>query len=139
MTAIPYLRALCLAAAVICAAPGARAETPMTGAEFEARVTGRTLTFGLGGTAYGIEQYLAGRRVIWAFVDGPCRHGMWYEDTPGRICFTYEHDPAPQCWQFFDDPSGLRARFEGDSADQDLIEVDQSPAPLICPGPDVGA
>lgn len=116
----------------------AAAQEPLGGAAFDERVTGRTLTFGSGGTPYGVEQYLPGRRVIWAFVGGPCRRGEWYEDPPGRICFVYDHDPAPQCWFFFDEPGGLRARFDGAGLGQDLIEVEQSDSPLICPGPDVG-
>lgn len=116
----------------------ADAETPLSGAEFEATVTGQTLSFAVGGQAYGVEQYLPGRRVVWAFEGGPCREGIWYEETPGRICFVYEHEPGAQCWQFFRDAGGLRARFEGASPDQDLIEVGKSPRPLACPGPEVG-
>jgi hypothetical protein len=116
----------------------AAAESPISGAEFEARVTGRTLSYAVGDTAYGDEQYLPGRRVIWAFRDGPCREGIWYEETPGRICFVYDHDPKPQCWTFFVVGDGLRAQFEDNEQSQDLIEVGQSDRPLACPGPDLG-
>ncbi|MDO9524123.1 MAG: hypothetical protein Q7J57_01070 [Gemmobacter sp.] len=123
----------------LCLAMPALAETPMTGAEFEARVTGRTLSFAVDGAAYGKEQYLPGRRVVWAFSEGPCREGVWYEQAPGQICFTYDHDPTPQCWAFFDTDKGLRAQFEKSDRALDLIEVGQSDQPLSCPGPDVGA
>ncbi len=36
------------------------AETPMSGAEFEAYATGRTLTYAERGVIYGIEEYLPG-------------------------------------------------------------------------------
>ncbi|MDP2086048.1 MAG: hypothetical protein Q8K20_12680 [Gemmobacter sp.] len=118
--------------------PG-QAETLLDGAAFEARVTGQTLAFESGGQAYGYEQYLPGRRVLWAFAGGPCRAGRWFEPDPGRICFVYEHDPEPQCWAFFDDEGRIRARFEGSAPGDDLIETARSSAPLHCPGPDVGA
>ena len=42
-------------------------EEPLDGAEFEAFATGKTLSYAVGGIVYGAEQYLPGRRVIWAF------------------------------------------------------------------------
>jgi hypothetical protein len=117
----------------------AAAEVPLDGAAFEARTTGQTLAFESGGQAYGYEQYLPGRRVIWAFDGGECRAGRWFEPDPGRICFVYEHDPDPQCWAFFDRAGRLVAQFEGAEAGEELIETERSSAPLNCPGPDVGA
>ena len=115
----------------------AHAETPLDGAGFEARVTGRTLAFAQGGVAYGAEQYLPGRRVIWAFAGQPCQHGHWYEPAPARICFVYDNDPTPQCWQFFDRPDGLTAVFEGEGTEP-LVEVGDIDGPLACRGPQVG-
>ena len=117
----------------------AGAETLLDGAGFEARVAGQTLAFSSGGQAYGFEQYLPGRRVLWAFAGGQCRAGRWFEPDPGRICFVYEHDPEPQCWAFFEDAGRIKARFEGAAPGDELIETARSPAPLNCPGPDVGA
>jgi hypothetical protein len=133
------LAAATLVAALLGGLPAAAADVPLTGPEFDAHTLGRTLTFGVGGVPYGVEQYLPGRQVIWAFVDQPCRRGVWYEDAPGVICFAYEHDPTPQCWNFFADPTGLRARFLGGGMGPDLVQVDDSPDALSCPGPDVGA
>ncbi len=113
------------------------AETPMTAAEFDAYATGKTLTYSVRGEVYGAEQYLAGRRVVWAFTGDQCSDGVWYEDA-GLICFVYEHDGGPQCWNFYLGATGLRAEFVGDAAGAELSEVDQSPAPLNCAGPDVG-
>lgn len=131
--------ALALVLAVTAVATGAApAEEPLSGAEFDRLTRGRTLTYGIGRTAYGIEQYLPGRRVIWAFLGEPCRFGTWSEPSPGAICFVYDHDPTPQCWNFFDDGGRLRARFIGDPPGSDLVQVDESPRPMACPGPDVG-
>ena len=113
------------------------AENPMSAAEFDAYATGKTLTFSQGGMVYGAEQYLPGRRVLWAFQGDECREGRWYEEA-GLICFVYEHDPDPQCWTFWQGDNGLNARFAGDEPGSELSEVDQSPEPLLCAGPDVG-
>lgn len=112
------------------------AETPLSGAEFEAYTTGRTLTFASRGQVYGAEQYLPGRRVKWAFTEDVCREGIWYEDA-GQICFVYDYDPTPQCWIFWQD-GGLRARFTSADSGTELQEVENSTAPLPCAGPEVG-
>lgn len=109
----------------------------MTGAEFEAYATGKTLTYGMAGQIFGTEQYLPGRRVRWAFTESACRIGHWYE-ADGLICFVYEDRNTPQCWEFWRDAGGLRARFAGDPNGTELSEVRQSPGPLSCPGPEVG-
>jgi hypothetical protein len=115
----------------------ARAETPLTGAEFEARVEGRTLTYSYAGQPFGTEQYFPNRRVAWAFTDDICVYGRWYE-AGEQICFVYEDGPAQQCWLFFDRDGRLAAQFMGDGAGTLLSEVAQSEGPLSCPGPDVG-
>ena len=113
------------------------AQTAMTAAEFEAYATGKTLTYSVTGEVYGAEQYLPGRRVVWAFKDDQCADGVWYEEA-GLICFTYENMVDPQCWNFYLGDAGLRAEFVGDAAGSELSEVAQSAKPLSCAGPDVG-
>jgi len=113
------------------------AQTPMTGTEFEAYASGRTLTFATGGQIYGAEQYLSGRRVLWAFTGDQCQEGVWYEQA-GQICFVYDYDPTPQCWTFWSGEGGLSARFEGDLPGTELSEVAQTSDPLLCAGPEVG-
>jgi len=130
------MRRLLLALALL--AQPAQALTPMTAEEFDAYSVGRTLFYAVDGVAYGAEQYLPGRRVVWAFTGDACRRGSWYEDA-GRICFVYEHDPAPQCWTFYATPDGIAAQYENDPLGSPLVEVGQSAGPLGCPGPDVGA
>lgn len=115
----------------------ALAETPLTGPEFDAYVTGKTLTYSQGGAVYGIEQYLPGNRVRWAFEGDICREGLWYEQA-GQICFVYDYDPNPQCWSFWTDANGLNARFNDQNGSTELSEVENSPTPLNCAGPDVG-
>lgn len=131
------MRLIPLAFTLLLAVP-AQAETPMTAAEFEAYATGKTLSYAQGDVIWGAEQYLPGRRVIWAYSEDICQYGEWFEDQ-GNICFVYDTDPTPQCWRFFNTGSGLRAEFVEEGATTSLSEVDQSPQPLSCPGPDVGA
>ena len=113
------------------------AAEPMSGAQFEAYVEGKTLYFGQNGQAYGVEEYLDDRRVRWSFLDGDCKDGMWYEDQ-GMICFVYEDNPTPQCWSFFRESNGLRAIFENDPDATTLYEAQQNDEPMMCLGPEVG-
>ena len=112
------------------------AAEPVGVAEFEAFATGKTLTYAVGGTVYGAEQYLPGRRVIWAFKGQQCRKGFWYEEA-GQVCFVYEDEPAAQCWTFSRDGDGLLAGFTGDPEGAEPVRV-QEGDPLTCAGPDLG-
>jgi len=126
-----------LLAAVLAALPlAANAQTPMSAAEFEAYVTGKTLLYSAGNGAYGGEDYLPGRRVRWSFLDGRCLDGTWYDDGP-EICFVYEDDPAPICWLFYETPAGLVAEVSGGQGET-LYETGEAPGPLYCLGPEVG-
>lgn len=113
------------------------ADAPLTGAEFDAYATGKTLSYAQDGVVWGSEQYLPGRKVIWAFTKDDCQYGQWFEDR-GNICFLYDNDPNAQCWKFFREAAGLRAIFMEADGGTSLSEVAQSTAPLNCPGPDVG-
>ncbi|MGL6211850.1 MAG: hypothetical protein ACRC14_18660 [Paracoccaceae bacterium] len=124
--------ALCLFAL-----PATAQETAMTAAEFEAYATGKTLTYARDGEVWGVEQYLPGRRVIWAFTDDECKDGTWYEDHEA-ICFLYQDEPFPQCWTFYMTATGLSARYLGDTENTPLSEVAQSTGPMPCMGPGVG-
>ncbi|MDG1281059.1 MAG: hypothetical protein P8O10_07090 [Pseudorhodobacter sp.] len=127
-----------LSLAALCLTAGAAlAETQLTAQQFEDYATGKTLTYAQGGEVYGVEQYLPGRRVRWAFVDDTCRIGHWYE-AGEEICFVYEHDATPQCWTFHLSQGRLMARFTSDPPLTELSEVAQTDAPLACTGPDVG-
>lgn len=115
----------------------ARAETPLSAAEFEAYSTGKTLTYGSSGFAYGIEEYFEDRKVRWAFVGGECQEGKWYP-LGDMICFVYEEIGLPQCWTFYKRAGGLLARFENDPETTELVETQQSRDPLMCLGPTPG-
>ena len=118
-------------------APGLT-EPGLTAQQFEDYTMGKVLTYGIGGAAYGIEQYLPGRKVVWAFVGAECRTGTWYE-ADHLICFLYDDRPDdPQCWSFYLGSGGLQAHFAGDPAGEGLIEVEQSSGPMPCAGPDLG-
>ena len=132
------MKALALSLATIASA--AQAQQPMSGAEFDAYTRGQTLSYLENGVPYGAEQYLDGRRVIWAFEGDICIRGRWDEPEPGLICFYYDHpDATPQCWNFFIEEDGLQAVFAGEDGRTTLYALRRSPAPLFCPGPKVGA
>lgn len=114
------------------------AAAPLSGADFEAYVTGKTLYFGSQGQEYGVEEYLDDRRVRWSFLDGKCKDGIWYEAPGNQICFVYEDRPdVPQCWTFERSPAGLIATFQGESGTV-LYEARRSDEPMMCLGPEVG-
>lgn len=130
------MKALLLA--VLLAATPCLAEDPsMTAADFDAYVTGKTLTYSQFGSVFGIEEYLPNRKVRWAFTEDICQYGSWYEQA-GNICFVYEYDPDPHCWTFWKDGDGLRALSVNDAPGSELSEVAQTDQPLACAGPDVG-
>ena len=113
------------------------ADAPLTADEFEAYTTGKTLSYGTGGFAYGIEEYFEDRRVRWSFIGGECQDGEWYP-AGDMICFVYEKIGSPQCWTFYQRPGGLSARFENDPESTELVETRQTRDPLICLGPTPG-
>lgn len=115
----------------------AQAAEPMSAEEFDAYTRGKTLFYGYQGQPYGAERYLDGRRVIWSFLDGDCRNGIWYE-RDGLICFLYEDRLDPQCWSFTEAPGGLTARFENDPEATELYEAEDLGEDMLCYGPDVG-
>lgn len=146
----PALLAAALAATILPAATpagagtegaggdGAGGQALLTGDAFEAEVTGRTLTYSQGGTVYGIEQYLPGRRVRWRFAGDECQPGRWFP-RDDEICFVYDGSPEEHCWQFWREDGGLRARLAGDASGLELAQVARSDQPLSCelPGPGV--
>jgi len=117
----------------------ALAETPMSGAEFEAYTTGKTLTYFESGYSYGTERYKANRQVTWAFDGDDCQDGEWYEPEPGLICFIYDDGiNGPQCWNFFRGDGGLRAKFANEPDGRELYETRPNTQELLCLGPEVG-
>jgi hypothetical protein len=115
----------------------ALAETPLTAEAFEANVTGRTITYATGGSIFGIEEYLTGRRVRWSVSPDECQYGIWYQKGEA-ICFEYEANPLPHCWTFWLEGDVLIAQSQTEGSGLQLYESDRSDTPLPCPGPDVG-
>jgi hypothetical protein len=129
------MRRFALTLAVL-AAP-AFAQTPLTAEEFEAHVTGKTVTYRQFDYVFGIEEYLPDRKVRWSVAPNECQYGSWY--AQGRdICFVYEYDPIPHCWTFWKDGGALVALSDTGQPGEELYEIDRSDTPLTCPGPDVG-
>lgn len=116
----------------------ALAETPITAAEFEAHVTGKTVTYQQFGTLFGVEEYLPDRKVRWSVAPNECQYGSWYpqDDT---ICFVYEYSPTPACWTFWLKGGALVALSVTAAPGEELYEVKADTKPLPCPGPDIGA
>ena len=110
---------------------------PMSAAEFEAYVTGKTLYYGQSGEAYGAEIYHENRRVTWSFLDGECKEGYWYSEG-SNICFVYEDRPEPQCWTFEQGTGGLIAQFESNPDSAALYEAQDLDEELVGLGPRIG-
>lgn len=112
------------------------AEEPLTASEFDAYTQGKTLTYADQGQSYGAEEYYPNNEVKWAFEDGECLDGVWFQQDK-NICFLYENESGPQCWTFYLEQDKLRAIFAGDSGTE-LYEAWTSPAPTQCMGPQIG-
>ncbi len=122
---------------LIASAQAATAQTALSAAEFDEYTRGKTLFYGFQGQVYGVERYLPGRRVIWSFLDGDCKEGVWYEQNQ-QICFVYEDRPDPQCWLFTRSGGRLIAQFEGDPLETELYEADDRGEEMVCYGPEIG-
>ncbi|WP_417248016.1 hypothetical protein [Celeribacter sp.] len=121
------------AAALLCAlAMPSQAAEPMTAEEFDQYTRGKTLTYAEQGIPYGIEEYYPDKQVKWAFENGDCMSGFWYEKDQ-NICFIYEDGGPTQCWAFYLEENKLRAVFVGDSGTE-LYEAWTSDRPLQCEG-----
>ncbi|MEM5475895.1 hypothetical protein [Pacificibacter sp. AS14] len=123
-------------AVTLFAASAATAAEPLSGAEFDAYATGKTLTFAENGEPYGAEQYLPNNRVRWAFDEDTCMEGVWYEKED-NICFVYQDGDAPQCWSFYLEDDKLKAVFNGNSGTE-LYEAWTTDGPLACMAPGLG-
>ena len=120
-----------LAVCLMFAAP-LQAQDAMNGPEFDAYVTGKTITFRTeANPAYGVERYLPNRRVMWSAFDGTCKYGVWFE-SKGDICFRYDDIPLAQCWTMYDEPNGLRGVYTTNPNTTVIFEVLGRDDPLIC-------
>ena len=131
------VRALALSLALAAVATAAPAQTPLTAEEFEAHVTGKTITYRQSGNLFGIEEYLPDRKVRWSVAPDECQYGTWYPQDRS-ICFVYEYDPTPHCWTFWIEDGALVALSDSGIPGPELHEADRNDTPLNCPGPDVG-
>ncbi|WP_170381544.1 hypothetical protein [Ruegeria atlantica] len=127
-----------LAILLLLSAHSASAQSALSAADFDDYTRGKTLFYGFQGQVYGVERYLPNRRVIWSFLDGDCKEGIWYEQGD-QICFLYEDRLDPQCWVFTRSGNGLIAQFEGDPEQTELYEAEDIDEEMVCYGPDVGA
>lgn len=127
--------------AVLLAAP-ALADPLLTAEEFDALTLGRTMTWAVEGSVYGVEQYLPNRRVRWTELGTDCKLGHWYAEGDA-ICFLYEDDylgdPTPACWQIGLSGSGMQARYLSDPPEAPPAIVEETAEEMPCFGPEVGA
>jgi len=108
------------------------AQEAMSGPEFDAYVTDRTITFRtLTNPLFGVERYLPGQRVMWSTFDGICQYGVWFE-SKGDICFRYEGDPEHKCWTIYNEPDGLRGVYTTRPGTTVIYEITDREDPLIC-------
>ncbi|WP_299777673.1 hypothetical protein [uncultured Roseobacter sp.] len=127
-----------LTGTILCLLAGpSLAQPPMNAQEFDEYTRGKTLFYGENGVAYGAEEYLDNRRVIWSFLDGECKSGTWYEQAD-QICFVYEDNPNPQCWTFHKEEGRLVARFQNAPGMTELYEAGDFDDEMICLGPRIG-
>jgi hypothetical protein len=119
----------------------AHAETPMTGAEFQAHVGQNTISYLYSSGVRGIADYGPARTLRWAFEGEACFNGYWFEDGD-QLCFAFEDGTLSACWHFFKDGNRLRGTAtvlgSGDLTELEIQEVSHTDQPLTCPGPDMG-
>ncbi len=135
------LRLLCVCGAIL-AAPTAFAEGRLSGAEFDARTSGKTITFvNPAGQFYGAEQYLGDRRVQWMVADGICTRGSWSaggSEAAPLICFSYDERIEPLCWVVEARDDQLFAYVDGTPPENAIRSSQISNEPLPCPAQDLG-
>jgi hypothetical protein len=115
------------------------AQTPMTADEFDAYVTGKTLSYHApaSGTVFGTEEYLPGRKVRWNETSSTCSIGRWYVEGQD-ICFIYDDDPEPVCWTYWLHDGKLLASPAEDYPEASPYDVLASATPLSCSNPQTG-
>jgi hypothetical protein len=121
------------------AAGPALAQPPMTAEEFDANVTGRTITYTYLGEVYSVEQYLPGRKVRTSHEDlngnAVCSYTYWYPDGDD-ICFHLDGSLDPSCWEYRL-VSGAIVAWEAGVANHTLLEASRTDNPIICTDEDL--
>ena len=119
----------------------AAAETPLSGAEFQAHIGQNTFSYLYSNSVRGTADYGPDRTLLWAFQGDECIRGQWYE-AGSEICFAFADGTLSACWHFYvenDRLRGVATRLgSGDPADLQIAEVSHTDQPLTCAGPDVG-
>ena len=112
----------------------AAAESPMTGAEFQAYVGIDTLTYGYSDGTVGQAEYGPERTVRWQY-DGEatCTDGRWEQDGD-LLCFKFEDKDWPVCWRFVLTAGGLHGTGAGRMDGFRIFQINRSNRPLACAG-----
>ncbi|MEM9707884.1 MAG: hypothetical protein AAF871_03775 [Pseudomonadota bacterium] len=115
----------------------ALAQDRLGASSFDSLTRGRTVIYSLNGEFHGMERHLGDRRVEWAFSDGECFAGRWYE-AGENICFVYENLDGPQCWRFEAEAGGFSATFVDDAGEGSTYSARVTDEPMTCTGPRIG-
>ena len=107
------------------------AQDRMGAEDFDAHVTGRTITYQYPDGSVGIERYMQDRRVMWSTATGTCQYGVWFE-SKGDICFRYDGDPEHKCWTIYDESGGMRGVYTTRAPYTVIRELRGRDDPLIC-------
>lgn len=114
------------------------AQTQLSADDFDARTSGKTITYATpDGAYYGTEQYLDGRRVRWMYSNGTCAEGIWFPEGD-NLCFLYEGQINAQCWIAEDRAGRIFAYTLGTNPNDAIGSTIISDKPLACAGPDLG-
>ena len=116
---------------------GAANAAPMGAAEFDARVTGKTIHYTVDGVPSGVEEYLPHQRSRWMGPNGECTEGTWFANN-GMICFDYPDAVLIQCWIVEERGGRIHAYLPDTDPASGFISFQESDTPLPCPGPDLG-
>lgn len=112
--------------------------TPLTASEFEAYVTGKTITYVRGGKVFGVEEYLPKRRVRWARAPRQCEYGTWQQEGD-QICFSYPASLSRACWTFWTEGGRLKALVAKGPPENVVQEYKKTERGLVCPPPKIGS
>lgn len=122
-----------MAALMLAGAARAADDTPLTAEAFDALTLGKTMDTASGGTVYGIETFLPGRRVVWRDARR-CVEGQW-QQVADEICFTYADKPdRPVCWLYFDRGDRIEGRHSAALPGSDPIVLTPGDGPISCDG-----
>jgi hypothetical protein len=116
------------------------AETPMTGAEFQAYIGTSTVSYLYNDGFIGQADYGPDQTLLWRYdvENEPCQKGFWYQ-TGDALCFEFEDQKLGACWHFYRQSDGIVGIGIGEVEGVRIIDVARTDTPLSCPADPLGA